>query len=61
MMLWMSSGRAVACTIRGRRVSCGPVPTDADCLDYWDWLRWPDGFVCPQCRHAGGWLVADGR
>ena len=19
--------------------------TDADCLDYLDWLRWPDGFV----------------
>ena len=35
--------------------------TDADCLDYLDWLRWPDGFVCPQCGHAGGWAVADGR
>ena len=23
--------------------------TDADCLDYLDWLRWPDGFVCPEC------------
>ena len=36
-------------------------PTGADCLDYLDWLRWPDGFVCPRCGHAGGWLVADGR
>ena len=36
-------------------------PTDADCLDYLDWLRWPDGFVCPECGHAGGWWVADGR
>lgn len=36
-------------------------PTDADCLDYLDWLAWPDGFVCPQCGHAGGWWVADGR
>lgn len=35
--------------------------TDADCLDYLDWLRWPDGFVCPRCGHAGGWAVADGR
>jgi transposase-like protein len=35
--------------------------TDADCLDYLDWLRWPDGFVCPQCGHAGGWAIADGR
>jgi len=35
--------------------------TDADCLDYLDWLRWPAGFVCPGCGHPGGWLVADGR
>lgn len=36
-------------------------PTDADCLDYLEWLRWPDGFVCPDCGHAGGWRMADGR
>jgi len=35
--------------------------TDADCLDYLDWLRWPEGFICPRCGHAGGWPVADGR
>src|SRR5450756_1840853 len=35
--------------------------TDADCLDYLEWLRWPDGFVCPRCDHAGGWAVGDGR
>ena len=35
--------------------------TDADCLDYLEWLRWPDGFVCPHCGHAGGWAVSDGR
>ena len=32
-------------------------PTDADCLDYLDWLRWPDGFVCPAlraCRRLAG-------
>jgi hypothetical protein len=23
--------------------------TDADCLDYLEWLRWPGGFVCPAC------------
>jgi hypothetical protein len=23
--------------------------TDADCLDFLDWLRWPDGFACPRC------------
>lgn len=35
--------------------------TDADCLDYLEWLRWPEGFVCPRCGHLGGWPVADGR
>jgi transposase-like protein len=35
--------------------------TDADCLDYLEWLRWPDGFVCPRCRHGGGWHLGDGR
>jgi transposase-like protein len=35
--------------------------TDADCLDYLDWLRWPYGFVCPRCGHPGGWAVGDGR
>ena len=35
--------------------------TDADCLDFLDWLRWPGGFVCPTCGHGGGWAVADGR
>ena len=35
--------------------------TDADCLDYLEWLRWPNGFVCPRCGYAGGWAVGDGR
>jgi hypothetical protein len=35
--------------------------TDADCLDYLEWLRWPGGFTCPDCRHAGGWRLGDGR
>lgn len=34
--------------------------TDSDCLDYLEWLRWPDGLVCPRCGCAGGWRVADG-
>ena len=33
--------------------------TDVDCLDYLEWLRWPDGFVCPSVRAAG--RVAHGR
>jgi hypothetical protein len=27
-------------------------PTDADCLDYLEWLRWPEGFACPTCGHS---------
>ena len=34
---------------------------DADCLDYLEWLRWPEGFVCPDCGHRVGWRMADGR
>ena len=35
--------------------------TDADCLDYLEWLRWPNGFVCARCEAADGWRLADGR
>lgn len=35
--------------------------TDGACLDYLEWLRWPDGFVCPSCGGHGGWRVGDGR
>src|SRR5689334_21042388 len=35
--------------------------TDADCLDYLEWLRWPSEFVCPECGHASGWRLGDGR
>lgn len=34
---------------------------DWKCLDYLDWLRWPQGFVCPRCAHIGGWRGSDGR
>lgn len=34
--------------------------TGAGCLDYLEWLRWPEGSVCPRCDAAGGWRVADG-
>ena len=34
---------------------------DAACLDYLAWLRWPSGFVCDACGHAGGWPLSDGR
>jgi transposase-like protein len=35
--------------------------TDADCLDYLEWLRWREGFVCPDCGQGGGWRMGDGR
>ena len=31
--------------------------TDADCLDYLEWLRWPAGFVCRTCGEDGGGLL----
>jgi transposase-like protein len=35
--------------------------SDANCLDYLEWLRWPDGFVCPRCGALGGWRLKDRR
>jgi hypothetical protein len=34
---------------------------DWKCLNYLDWLRWPDGFVCPWCTSQDGWRAPDGR
>jgi transposase-like protein len=39
----------------------GWFPDDAACLDYLEWLRWPDGFVCPHCDARKGWRLPDGR
>ena len=36
-------------------------PDDAACLDYLDWLRWPEGFVCPHCGSVIDWPMRDGR
>ena len=36
-------------------------PSDSDCLDYLEWLRWPEGFVCPRCGSQGGWRLGDRR
>jgi Transposase zinc-ribbon domain len=36
--------------------------TDGDCRDYLAWLRWPEGFVCDECGHAGAagsWPTGD--
>ena len=46
---------------RVQRASSSPGSrTDADCLDYLEWLRWPDGFACPACG-GSGWQLGDGR
>jgi hypothetical protein len=34
---------------------------DADCLDYLEWVRWPQGFVCPECGISRSWRLGDGR
>ena len=34
--------------------------THEDCRDYLHWLRWPNGFRCPECD-GEGWLLNDGR
>ena len=35
--------------------------TDADCLDYLEWLRWPHGWECARCDGVGGWRTGDRR
>ncbi len=32
-------------------------PDDQACLDYLDWLRWPDGFRCTHCGAENGWRL----
>ncbi len=34
---------------------------DWKCLDYLDWLRWPEGFVCPHCGSEAGWRAPERR
>ncbi len=36
-------------------------PDDAACVEFLVGLRWPDGFVCPECGSSVGWRIADGR
>lgn len=34
--------------------------TEAACLEYLTRLRWPDGFVCPQCGASVAWRTSRG-
>jgi transposase-like protein len=36
-------------------------PDDRSCIDYLEWLRWPDGFRCPRCVSQTGWRLSSGR
>lgn len=36
-------------------------PDDDACLDYLDWLRWPNGFSCPRCGGKTAWRLSDRR
>jgi hypothetical protein len=36
-------------------------PDDHACIDYLQWLRWPDGFRCPRCVSRAGWRLSSGR
>jgi transposase-like protein len=36
-------------------------PTDDSCIDYLEQLRWPDGFVCPECDGRNGWRISKRR
>ncbi len=35
-------------------------PDDAACLDYLEWLRWSQGFVCPHCTSKECWVMGGG-
>ncbi len=36
-------------------------PDDEACLDYLEWLRWPEGAYCPHCNNACDWKMGDGK
>lgn len=35
-------------------------PTEEDCLRYLEWIRWPQGFVCPGCGKRLAWRTNRG-
>ena len=34
--------------------------TEKACLDYIGRIRWPNGFVCPECKSCKGWQMSSG-
>ena len=57
----VKSDRLLAFIIHSRWVSSRLGSEPMRTVDYLEWLRWPDGFCCPACNHAGGWRLGDGR
>jgi transposase-like protein len=35
-------------------------PTEEDCTAYLEWIRWPEGFVCPGCGGTNAWRTDRG-
>lgn len=35
-------------------------PTDEACYNYLCLMKWPDGFVCPRCKHRDAWKMEKG-
>lgn len=33
---------------------------EEDCVSYLEWVRWPDGFICPECGAAKAWRTDRG-
>jgi transposase-like protein len=61
------SGRLGWVAVAGRdyRGSYGELlawfPEEEACLDYLEWLRWPEGFRGPRCVSRAGWRLSSGR
>ena len=34
--------------------------SDEDCVKYLEWIRWPNGFICPQCQGTKAWRTDRG-
>jgi transposase-like protein len=34
--------------------------SEEDCARYLEWVRWPQGFICPKCSAAEGWRTERG-
>jgi transposase-like protein len=35
-------------------------PSESDCMEYLEWVRWGDGFKCPRCECSDAWRTERG-